>query len=84
LLDGVAINIAVCQSHLQCLDQTTRHLLLADKKYRLFNQVTTQHSSIMREIDDGLYILSVFIDELQDYAGWDLELIKLLFASKIR
>lgn len=27
---------------------------------------------------------NIFIDELQDYAGWDLELIKLLFASQIR
>lgn len=27
---------------------------------------------------------NIYIDELQDYAGWDLELIKLLFASKIR
>lgn len=26
---------------------------------------------------------SIFIDELQDYAGWDLELIKLLFESKV-
>lgn len=25
----------------------------------------------------------IFIDELQDYAGWDLELIKLLFESKV-
>lgn len=25
---------------------------------------------------------NIFIDELQDYAGWDLELIKLLFESK--
>ncbi len=25
---------------------------------------------------------NIFIDELQDYAGWDLELIKLLFKSK--
>lgn len=26
---------------------------------------------------------NIFIDELQDYAGWDLELIKLLFESKV-
>ena len=31
---------------------------------------------------EGIYS-HVFIDELQDYAGWDLEIIKLLFESSI-
>ncbi len=32
---------------------------------------------------EGIYS-HVFIDELQDYAGWDLEIIKLLFASAMQ
>ena len=61
-----------------------------DKGGRIYSDKITKFAYRCNELSNGMVIYrlsqifdAIYIDETQDLSGWDLELIKLLFLSKI-
>ena len=69
------------QEHLQYY-VNTGHDLIPDRVSMLAIKCNENSANGALRRLEGIYS-HVFIDELQDYAGWDLEIIRLLFKSAI-